>query len=155
MTTLSSAAAWREPARRLTHFQCLERILLGGATVSPIFGCPYAKTSCCLLDWLHIMDLGVAADCLGNVFKVLQRKMPGGSEAERVKRLFREVREFYDRVGTDCRLDELKPSMIQVKAAFPPTLRGKGGDIRALVPFAAEQKLNMVKNLKTLFAATR
>ena len=124
---MSSAATWREPARRLTHVQCLERILLRGDAVSPIFGCPYVKTSCCLLDWLHIMDLGVAADCLGNVFKVLQRKMPGPSEAERVKRLFEQVREFYDRTGTDCRLDDLKPSMIQAKASVPRKLRDKGG----------------------------
>ena len=72
------------------------------------------------------MDLGVAADCLGNVFKVLQRKMEGPSEAERVKRLFEQVREFYDRTETDCRLDELKPSMIQVKTSAPHKLRGKG-----------------------------
>jgi len=84
------------------------------------------------------MDLGVAADCLGNVFKVLQRKMPGASEAERVKRLFEQVREFYDRTETDCRLDDLKPSMIQVKTSVPRKLRGKCGEIRALVPFAAE-----------------
>ena len=62
----------------------------------------------------------MAADCLRNVFKVLQRKMPGPSETERAKRLFEQVREFYERTETDCRLDDLMASMIQTKASSPP-----------------------------------
>ena len=51
------------------------------------------------LDWLHIMDLGCAADVAGNVLWLLQSKLPGPNIAKRVGELCKEILEEYKNQG--------------------------------------------------------
>ena len=44
------------------------------------------------LDWLHIMDLGCAADAAGNILWLLQSKMHGPNIAKRVGELYKSTR---------------------------------------------------------------
>ena len=46
------------------------------------------------LDWLHIVGLGVAAGCLGNIFWQAQARMQGNLQ-QRLQHLFLEMRTYY------------------------------------------------------------
>jgi hypothetical protein len=78
-----------------------------GVTPSPILGCPFFDISIFALDWLHIMDLGVACDFMGNFFKLLLKHKPGHTQALRCQALFRDVVDYYERMGVESRLDNL------------------------------------------------
>ena len=59
-------AKWRE--NRLTSMQFLEKLLQAGFVLSPLLGLPGFSLKCVVLDWLHVVDLGVSADLIGNLF---------------------------------------------------------------------------------------
>ena len=87
------------------------------------------------LDWLHIMDLGCAADAAGNVLWLLQSKLPGPNIAKRVGELFKEILEEYKNQGvTSDRLATLTETMFRKDAASAPKLKAKGAETRKLVP---------------------
>ena len=52
----------------LDHFTLLQSISNSGIDINELFQTPGLTSKQFLLDWLHIVDLGVAADFLGNVF---------------------------------------------------------------------------------------
>ena len=90
-----------------------------------------------LVDWLHCCDQGIAADFLGNLFASITKKSPGNTK-ESCKDLFLELQAFYKANKSTSRLDNLTPTMIQKNGNSVPKLRGKAGEIRALIPFALE-----------------
>ena len=53
------------PLRILDHGGFLSRQLHDGKQISGIFRCPYFKTTCFKMDWLHVLDLGCSQDVLG------------------------------------------------------------------------------------------
>ena len=57
------------------------------------------------LDWLHIMDLGVAADVAGNVLWLLQGKMPGANVKTRVSQLYLQIAKYYKETGVQDKLN--------------------------------------------------
>lgn len=59
-------AAWRQLP--LSQEELLARCLARGKGISPIFGVPFITSQHFRIDWLHAVDLGVAADFLGNLF---------------------------------------------------------------------------------------
>jgi hypothetical protein len=89
------------------------------------------------MDWLHVADLGVTADVLGNIFKMLLGKMAGGTDKDRCGNLFLDIITYYNNTAVDSRLDNLTLSMLG-KAGKPPKLRAKGAEARFLVPYALE-----------------
>jgi hypothetical protein len=126
-------AAWR--TSRLSHWDFIARLILQGKTMSPILRAPCVEISCFKIDWLHTMDIGVAADVLGNILLMLLPKMGGASASENCKRIFIRMRAWYKNNPVDSKYDNLIPTMIQKKASTPPKLRGKAAEVRSLVPF--------------------
>ena len=129
-------APWR--AERVTHFQMLQRWRELGVAPSPLVSAPYFQMRVFQLDWLHIMDIGVGCDFLGNVFTLLLDHMPGGTKDARAQHLYLTMQEFYHRKGTDTRLDTLTVAMLG-PGGKPPKLRARGAEARGLISFAREQ----------------
>ena len=90
----SLQAPWRQD--RLDHWQLVARLLGLGKTLCPLFDAPGFKSRVCKLDWLHVVDLGIAADWLGQLFTFLLRKYPGNTVDERVSALWVRIEELYD-----------------------------------------------------------
>lgn len=131
----SSSAVWRK--HRYSHWDLLA-ILQQKNHVSTLFACPHLKCGCFRVDWLHCVDLGVAADFLGNLFRALLIHMPGNSMAERCQQLFREILAWYKAQKCVSRLDQLTLTMIQKQSSKPPKLRAKAAEARALIPFGLD-----------------
>ena len=128
----SATATWR--SERCSHWQLVERILAKGDSTSPIFSSPCFRTTCIKVDWLHCVDLGVAADFLGSLLYTVIKKMPGRSEDAKVREMFSEMQDYYRERAGDSRLDSLTKLMLkQPKKA--PKLRGRAGEVRGLVDF--------------------
>ena len=110
--------------------------------ISRLFSCPGFSTSCCKMDWLHAVDLGITADWLGSLFFYLQsEKIRGVSKLLRCAKLFTDIQEYYNRVQATDRLPKLLPTMLRDEdkgKAKAPKLRAKAGVARALVPSALE-----------------
>ena len=66
-----SGAAWR--AQRLEGNAFLAEQRAAGITPSTIFSAPGFQVKHIMVDYLHTMDLGVATDCLGNLFLEILR----------------------------------------------------------------------------------
>ena len=131
-------APWRQPSERLGHWGLMQRILESGQSISPLFACPCIKTSCFTIDWLHVADLGVAPDFLGNIFMMLLPKLAGTSQKERVQALFLCMKDFYRRHPSESQLDDLTLLMIRKAPNTTPKLRARGAEARGLIPFAEE-----------------
>ena len=68
--------------RRLSHIQFLVRLHGMGLTVNPLFNCPFFSVNIFKIDLLHTMDLGCAADWIGNVFNYVLPPLRGSSAKE-------------------------------------------------------------------------
>ena len=129
------AAAWRQ--RPMSNDDLLQFILENGATISPIFSVPGVTNHIFRIDWLHCVDQGVAADFLGNIFKMSCQKMPGENIKIRCAGLWARLQAFYTRNSVGDRLQNLVPTMfLQPKKA--PKLRCSAAQCRAMIPFALE-----------------
>ena len=64
-------ASWLQPGHRLGHFQCLERMLADGGSLSPVFSIPFVTTKSLRIDWLHCADQGVTAVFLGGLLHLM------------------------------------------------------------------------------------
>ena len=60
------SASWR--STRLSGVEFLARQRHSGVTPSALFQSPGFKVEYCIVDWLHTVDLGVAADAMGHLF---------------------------------------------------------------------------------------
>ena len=119
------------------HWDCLHRTQQRDLAISPLFSSPTLRTECFLLDWLHVVDLGIAADILGNAMKMLLGKFPGATESARCQAMFLDIQAYYRRERPSSCFDNLTPRMIW-QPNHPPKLRGKGAEVRYLVPWARE-----------------
>ena len=128
-------APWRH--NRLDHWAFLERLRAQGLEASPLFACPGLETSCFKPDWLHVVDLGVACDFLGNVLLLLSKKFTGATHKARVGAMWQHIQGWYTDQAVENRLDNLYPTMLQAKASNPPKLRAKAAQARGLVPYAS------------------
>ena len=90
-------APWR--THRRTWPEVLAKILAAGEQVCPLFQVPYANSSVLKLDWLHVVDLGVAADYVGGLiwYLVTHKKVAGNTIKARISTLHRNLMAFYDR----------------------------------------------------------
>ena len=79
-------AEWR--SNRLNTNQFLERQILNGRRISPIFSVFGVFIYLFRVDWLHAADLGVAPDLLGNLFQMLLPKMDGNNRDKRCQCLW-------------------------------------------------------------------
>jgi hypothetical protein len=89
------SASWR--SNRLTHSALLLRYHRKGLTPSPICWMPFFNSNVFKIDWLHTMDLGCAAEWIGNLFNHVLPKLPGNSLTNKCKHLFLLVQDYYNR----------------------------------------------------------
>ena len=132
-------AEWR--ANRLTERQFLNSLVAAGITINPLLSLPCFTLRCVVLDWLHVVDLGVAADLLGNLFfevvSTANGLCPGRSKDYRLDLLWAKLQAWYKESKPPSRLDNLTHEMIK-KEHGKPKLRAKGAECRYLLPFGAE-----------------
>jgi hypothetical protein len=141
LSDVSSGADWKKPEHRLRHEDVLQRCLDKGLPISKIFAIPHCNTSLFKVDWLHCVDMGVAADFLGSLFELVCSTMPGENKDERCKQLHSRMHAYYKTNGCQAPLRELKPSMLRKqddKKHHFPKLRGKAAEVRELIPFAKQ-----------------
>ena len=71
--------------------------------------------ACVVLDWLHVVDLGVGADVIGILFWEILI-LPGlvaGAKAARLLFLWTKMQAWYARVKPPSKLDDLTEEMIK------------------------------------------
>jgi hypothetical protein len=129
-----SDAAWR--AQRLEGHAFLAEQMAAGITPSAIFSAPGFQVKHCMVDYLHTMDLGVAADCLGNLFLEILHLLPG-TRAEKVANLWGRMKRWYGDHRPHSQLQALTWEMIKNDSTSPAKLRAKAAECRALIPFGA------------------
>ena len=95
------------------------------------------------MDWLHVSDLGVAADFLGNFFHVAMPLFPGANKKDRCAACFDEISAFYEEEDVQDRFDSLPHTFFEPKDG-PYKLRGSAAKILALVPFADKLAQDML-----------
>lgn len=131
----SANAQWRKRRKQFDHF--LVELRKKGIAVSPLFSAPGFEIFMIVLDWLHIVDLGIAQDLIGSLFAELIRgALCPGTKDQCLKALWGKLLQFYKTHKTPSRLDMLKEEMFE-RNGKAPKLKAKGGETRHLIPFAA------------------
>ena len=121
MKDYTSDAPWR--TARLTQWEVYTRIIQNGDALSPLFSFPWFDIEIIRLDWLHVVDQGVAADLLGNLFYGVMQKLPGTPQKEKCQSLWELIQVFYVRKDVQDRLQKLIPTMVR-QGKKAPKLRG-------------------------------
>ena len=134
----SLSANWRRV--RLTAREFLDSLRSAGLPVSPLLSLPGFTLDMVVLDWLHVVDLGVGSDLLGNLFwqvlTVASPAFPARTIEGRLALLWDMLQQWYRLTKPASRLDNLTKEMI--KAGHKPKLRAKGAESRYLLTFGAE-----------------
>ena len=134
----SLSAQWRQTRRTAQEF--LASLRAAGLPVSPLLSLPGFTLDMVVLDWLHVVDLGVGADLLGNLFwqvlTVSSTVFPGSNSEDRLFALWNRLLTWYKVTKPASRLDNLTKEM--VKAGDKPKLKAKGAECRYLLTFGAE-----------------
>jgi hypothetical protein len=118
-----------------------------GVTSSPLTSVPFFSSDVFQLDWLHVMDIGVTCDFLGNCFCMVLRRYPEPSQKERVQAMFRRIVAYYNlERNVPGRLETLTINMIQKTAGSPPKLRARGAEARGLVKFARQEAAEWLRD---------
>ena len=116
-----------------------------GRQISPLFECPLAGTGMILLDWLHLVELGIGADLCGNILWHSIRKVgvfAEGNREARLDTLNARLRAF-NRVAKPLNpIGQLSLGMIKGKAE-PPKLKCKGMECRGIQPFCLQLAKDM------------
>jgi len=135
----SISAPWRR--KRMSHVDMLVRWRSEGLNPSPVFSCPFFSVDRFKIDWLHTVDLGCAAEWIGNLFNYILPKLEGNTLKEQCSQLFLLIKDYYARYPeVPARYDNLQLSMFRNKKGNC-RLRGKAAEVRGLVGFAAQLAL--------------
>ena len=129
----SLTAAWRSQRKDLySHF-------LHCKFICPLFSLPGVNLDTFVIDWLHCMDLGMAADFAGNLLYHILDKFPGASQKERCKAMHRHLQAWYRHNTYSNKLTSLTPGMLRKESKkgglSSPKLRASAGEMRSLVPW--------------------
>jgi len=150
---VSSEAPWRSDP--LSHAECIFRILRSRGKVNPLLTAPWVKIRIFRMDWLHVADLGVAADFIGNFLHEVQPLFPGSSKKERCAAIYQEILAYYEEYEVQDRFDCLLPTFFESDSGTPYKLRGSAAKIRALVPFVWKLSQEMLNIRIPIHAAMR
>jgi hypothetical protein len=126
--------------------------------MNPVMQLPAFTIACVVLDWLHVVDLGVGADVIGNLFweiLIVPGLVAGATKAARLLVLWTKMQAWYVRVKPPSKLDDLTEEMIKKKGGSgKPKLRAKGGECRYLVPFCFELAAELAAAANTVHQTT-
>lgn len=132
-------APWRGMRYKPGEFFAILRA--AGILLCPLLLLPGMSIQAIVLDWLHVMDLGVSQDLIGCFFYDLISTpgiLHGSTQAERCASLWKTLRSWYKQSNPPSKLDHLTVEMIRRTGVnSKPKLRAKGAETRYLVPFAA------------------
>jgi hypothetical protein len=145
-TDPAESARWRQNRYGIHEFNRMLRE--AGGALCPLLALPGFSLLCVVLDWLHIVDLGVGADVAGCFFWELITTpgvLAGNTKAERLGDLWQRLRAFYARTQPSCRLDHLTETMVRKEGEKKPKLNVKGGECRHIIPFCAELSHSFAK----------
>jgi len=106
------------------------------------------------MDWLHVADIGVLGDFLGNLFHEIVDLFPGATKKERCAEIYKEISAFYQANGVADKLDCLLPTCFEQKDSGYK-LRASAAKARALVPFAFRITQEMLDPTVPKYAAIR
>lgn len=129
---MSAGAVWRQ--QRLSHWQFISRQLQLGKPLSTIYRCPFVTTDTFKLDWLHIVDMGVSCDTLGNLFHYML-KFLGTAQEEQLQMLLLRIRKYYLDFSIEDKISNITLTMIRKDSKTSPKLKTRGAETRHLVPF--------------------
>ena len=134
---VSPSALWR--AMRLSMNALAADLRLKGLDLSPVFSLPGFLLEYIVIDVLHAVDLGCAADAVGSFFYDLVHGkhgfLDGSTALRRVQTLWAMIKTEYKKMKTPNRLQSLTLEMIvKKKKNSKPKLRAKGAEMRRLVP---------------------
>ena len=128
-------AGWRQ--HRVTPVEFFRLLRASGLKPSLLFEAPGFELRHVVLDWLHIVDLGVLQDLLGSLFlECILHGLEGANKKDRLEKLWCRLKEYYKIAKPPSRLDSLSEEMFHT-AKKPPKLKAKGAESRHLLPFAA------------------
>ena len=137
-----AGAAWR--SSRISETEFLRRLHAQGVQINPLLGLQNFCLSMVVLDWLHVVDLGVGADVLGNLFYTAltykgAQLLAGRTKDERLVSLWKKLREWYSINKQASMLDNLTHEMIRRDGGQKkPRLKAKGAEARYLYKFGLD-----------------
>ena len=136
MFDFTLSAPWR--TKKMSHIDMLVRWRSEGLEASPICGCPFFHTGLFKIDWLHTVDLGCAADWIGNLLNFVLPKLAGKNKKEQCSQLVLQIKEYYTmHPDVPGRYNNIVLTMFRHgKKGFK--LRGKAAEVRGLVGFSVE-----------------
>jgi len=109
---VDSSATWR--GQPLSYSECILRISRNRGYVCPLLTAPWVTNHIFRMDWLHISDLGIAADFLGNFFHVVMPMFPGANKKDRCAACFDEIQAYYEENNVEDRFDSLPPTLLKI-----------------------------------------
>ena len=139
-----SQAPWRTQRYKPNEF--FAELRACGVELCPMLSMPGFGFECIVLDWLHVVDLGVSPVLMGSLFfelisssVALQCCVVGtvalATQAQRIAALWQILRGWYKNNKPPSKLDNLTKEMIYDDKSKKPKLRAKGAECRYLVPF--------------------
>ena len=123
--------------QKLSHWDFIDRQLDLKRPISTIYSVPLLLTSNFKLDWLHVVDLGVTLDCLGNCFHYLLPRL-GKNASEQLPQLLLLIKQYYMVHDIKDGINNLTAGMFRASPSVSPKLKVKGAEARSLVGFAKE-----------------
>jgi hypothetical protein len=104
---------------------------------------PFANSRLLKLDWLHVVDLGVAADYIGGLlwYLVTHKRVAGRTIKARISTLHHSLMAYYERQlpgEKTSRLPKLTRGVVKGKKAKRAKMRCGAGMLRHMVPWAME-----------------
>ena len=145
-------APWR--AARLDHWALMRRMLARGLSISPLFFAPGVRSGMFRLDWLHVVDLGIGSDWLGQFFTYLLQWLPGVTAEARVSGLWQRIQALYRIYPCESKLDNLTRNMLSPNARCPK-LKCYGAEARGLIPIARQLANELLCDAEPIQAAVR
>ena len=123
--------------QKLGHGDFIDRHLDLKRPISTIYSVPLFLTSNFKLDWLHVVDLGVTLDCLGNCFHYLLPRL-GKNASEQLPHLLLLIKQYYMAHDIKDGINNLTAGMIRASPSVSPKLKVKRAEARSVVGFAKE-----------------
>ena len=82
----------------MSDAECLLKIMRRKGRVNPLLTAPGVTTKKNCMDWLHVADIGVTADFIGNFFHEVLHLFPGNIKKERCASIYKELLAFYEAI---------------------------------------------------------
>ena len=108
--------------QKLSHWDFIDRQLDLKRPISTIYSAPLFLTSNFKLDWLHVVDLGVTLDCLGNCFHYLLPRL-GKNASEQLPQLLLLIKQYYMVHDIKDGINNLTAGMFRASPSVSPSQR--------------------------------